>query len=144
MNSYEICSYESFEGNDGEVGLTVSWDYENTEINDVMEKEIHPKLGSKTSHLWIEKVKEVANWKRGEEIYMDWKQSSDGWFTVWYRREDKTQRCFAAMIDKKGYVSRVFYQNYVWDENEHIKHKFFVRLDCEYNDKNTDWFENPV
>ncbi len=123
---------------DGDV-LVITWDDENEILDDLMNEEIRPTLGSKLNLMWIEKLKEKANWKENtEELYAYVKNNCDGAFYVWYSKNKKDIGFVDIIIEKNGYVSRNYFNLYNWDTTDDIKHRNYIRTESVYNDCNCD------
>ena len=131
-------TYDDYERDEeeGYDSFTIYWDYENEEVDKIMNRETHYRIGeNKQNLMWIEEIKTIANWKKGEEIYIDIKQTGDGCFHCWIRK-DRGNNIYPEMIvEKSGYVSRLCFNHYNMDETEDIKYGFYVRVDSYYNDE---------
>ena len=119
--------------------LVISWDCENELLDDLMNEEMSPTLGSKLNLMWIEKLKEKANWKENtEELYAYVKTNCDGAFYVYYSNNKKDIGFVSLIIEKNGYVSRNYYNIYTADTTDDIKHSSYIRTESVYNDCNYD------
>ena len=55
----------------GVLGVNINcWDYEDEKLDELMGNEHHPKIGQKLNLMWIEKLKEISDWKLGDKIIM--------------------------------------------------------------------------
>jgi hypothetical protein len=124
-------SYDT--SDEGVIGI--SWDYENDKVDNLMDKEHHPKLGDKLNMMWVQKLKEVSGWVKGESLYCDIKCNCDGWFNVWYSKV-KEHNYYDLIVEPSGYVSRLYFNYYTRDENEadNIQTAITIRTSSVYND----------
>jgi hypothetical protein len=114
--------------------LIVGWDMENDKIDRIMEDDFRPILGKKLNLMWVDKIKEKAKWKEGEILYINTKVKYGEAF-CWLSRDREENGSNHVIIDKLGYASMKYYNNYTFDSNtEDIQHSFFVRADSYYND----------
>ena len=121
-NLHHYIKYDDYDI-DGDV-LVISWDFENEILDDLMDEELCPTLGSKLNLMWIEKLKEKANWKENtEELYAYVKTNCDGAFYVWYSKNKKDLGFVNLIIEKNGYVSRKYYNLYTTNTTDDIKVK---------------------
>ena len=73
-NIHEHLTYETTLYYGGVYGLSIKWDYENELVEKVMINDIDFTPNTKNTtynYMWIEKIKEVINWKKGEEIFIE-------------------------------------------------------------------------
>jgi hypothetical protein len=131
--TYEIFDYKENE-EDETISFLVNWDEKNQPLDKLMKKEYKNYLvDGKKSLLWVDQLKEIAEWKEGEELFINFKQNADGYFQVWVQRVND---CVPSMvIEKNGLVSIRTYNNYSWDETDEIKYSFLVRVDSLHNDQ---------
>jgi hypothetical protein len=114
--------------------LLVGWDMENDKIDRIMCDDFRPILGKKLNLMWVDKIKEKAKWKYGEILYINIKVKYGEAF-CWLSRDREENGINHFIIDKLGYVSVRYYNNYTFEEHtEDIKHYFYVRADSYYND----------
>jgi len=100
---YDTTGYDDCD--EGVLGLTIMWDYEDEKLDALMENEMRPKLGQKTNLMWIEKIKEMSDWKLGEKLYIFSKCNGDGYFHCWFSKNKKDIGCVIDFIvEKNGYV----------------------------------------
>ena len=97
--------------------FSVIWDYNNDKIDKKMEKEYYPKFGDKLNMMWVENLKSVSGWVKGEKLYCDIKTNCDGCFYVSYSKE-KEHNCYDLIIEQSGYVVRRYKNYYTLDENQ--------------------------
>ena len=91
------------------------WDEENEKLSDIMEYEI--RFGNnpckKRNLLWIEKFKEICNYKQGEELFLYTKQNADGYFNVF--KQEKEHFIYGFKIHKDGYAEMFdFISQYIY------------------------------
>ena len=102
---------EALEGYDGIVGFNIMWDYENKEIDDIMENEyLVARRGRKLNLMWIEEIKMRSDWKLGEKIYIETNCNSDGNFYCWFSK-NKQHNCYDFEVEKNGSVSVFGFRN---------------------------------
>ena len=118
------------------MGLSVLWDDKDETLDDLMNNEHHPKIGKKMNLMWIEKIKEMSNWKLGEKLYIFTKSNSDYNFNCWFSKKQDEFGYFDFIVGKNGYVSVRYFNNYVWDEDDkdEIKTSIMLRAESVYND----------
>ena len=92
------------------MGLSVLWDDKDETLDDLMNNEHHPKIG-KIINLWIEKIKEMSDWKLGEKLYIFTKSNSDYNFNCWFSKNNDEFGYFDFIVEKNGYVVSVRYFN---------------------------------
>jgi hypothetical protein len=115
----------------------VVWDYENKKVDSLMEYEYCSTLDhmKRKSMMWLEKVKELAEWKEGETLYINTKSNSDGMFCcAWWK--EKRVNC-DIIIEPSGYACMKTMNNYnlETDMENCVYTVFYIRVDSEYNDK---------
>lgn len=98
---------EDFEGDESGVSCaTFTWDYENEKIDKIASEEFRYHLSDKKKNLmWIEKLKEVADWKEGEYIYAYTKTNADGYYNVFYKKDKVRFSWFNTIVEPSGYVA---------------------------------------
>jgi len=135
---YDTTGFEDCD--EGVLGLSIMWDYENEEIDDLMENEHHPKLGQKINLMWIEKIKKMSDWKLGEKLYIFAKCNSDGNFNCWFSKNKESVGWSNFIVEKNGYACVRYFNHYTMDEDDEdgIKWSFMFRAESVYNDKNCD------
>jgi len=114
-----------------EACLTVQWDDENEEINELLTNDFRGDLHDmkRKNLMYIEEVKKRANWKKGEKLAITSKQNCDGCFYL-YWNVDKTEDYERDLvIEPNGYIVVRHFNHYVFDGNA-----FFIRVDSVYND----------
>lgn len=115
-----------------------TWDYENEKIDKIASEEFRYALGDKKKNLmWVQKLKEVAEWKEGEYIYAFTKTNADGYYNVFYKKTKVRFSWYNIIIEPNGYVAMEAFNNYTMDKDADISNKMFVRANSTYNDKNT-------
>ena len=115
--------------------VLVSWDYENTKIDKIMDNDYSFNPPEKTNFMWIKIIKEKYHWKKGERLYIDIKCNCDGLFKVWgmKKREHKTHQIY---INSKGFVVhlKADYNKYNKTKDyKDVEYKYKL-ADCMYND----------
>ena len=131
--------YDGFEDCDeGVGGLYILWDYEDETLDDLMNNEHHPKMGKRLNLMWIEKIKEMGDWKLGEKLYILTKSNSDGNFSCWFSKNKKEVGNVHFIVEKNGYVSVRYFNQYTLDEDDEdeIKTNVMFRPESVYNDEN--------
>jgi hypothetical protein len=118
--------------------LTVFWDHTNREIDELMRKDEHPKIGEYLNMMWVQNLKAVSDWKSGEWLYAFLKSNADGYFDIWYSKKkgDVCEGMPELVVEPSGYVSREYfnpYSNYENAENE-IHSSMLIRPNSDYND----------
>jgi hypothetical protein len=114
--------------------LLVGWDMANDKIDRIMCDDFRPILGKKLNLMWVDKIKEKAKWSKGEIIYINTIVKYGETF-CWFSRDREENGIKHFIIDKLGYVSVRYYNNYTFEEHtEDLKHYFYVRADSYYND----------
>jgi hypothetical protein len=127
-----------YTGEDGILCAQFTWDYENDKIDKIASKEFTNAFGDKKKNLmWVEKFKEVANWKKGEYIYAFTKTNADGYYNVHYKKDKVKFSWFNMIVEPSGYVAMKTYNHYTLEQDDDIKSSMFVRVESIYNDKNT-------
>jgi hypothetical protein len=139
---YDTSDFEDCD--EGVLGLCIMWDYKNEEIDGLMENEHHPKIGQKLNLMWIEKIKEISDWKFGEKLYIFTKTNTDGYLFCWFSKNKESVSYNDFIVEKNGYVSVRVFNNYTTDyttdedDEDEIKESFMVRAESVYNDFNWD------
>lgn len=115
--------------------VLVSWDYENTKIDKIMENDYSFNPPEKTNFMWIKIIKDNYQWKKGERLYLDMKCNCDGLFKVWgmKKREHKTHQIY---INSKGFVVHLkadFNKYNKTKDYKDVEYKYKL-ADCMYND----------
>lgn len=96
--------------------------------------EIRSNIGEKKKSLmWVEQVKKISNWKKGETIY-GYTREKHYEFNVWFSRNKEDIGLPMFIIEPSGYVSLYCFNNYSHNETEEIKNGFYVRSHSIYND----------
>ena len=99
-----LLTYDESGFEEGTKGLTVMWESGNELIDNIMNDEI--RFGdnpcNKKNLLWIEKFKEICNYKQGEELFFTTKQQGDGYFNVF--KAEKEDFMYGFKIHKNGYA----------------------------------------
>ena len=115
--------------------VLVSWNYENTKIDKIMENDYSFNPPEKTNFMWIKIIKEKYHWKKGERLYIDMKCNCDGLFKVWgmKKREHKTHQIY---INSKGFVVhlKADYNKYNKTKDYKDVELKYKLADCMYND----------
>ena len=89
----------------------------------------------KKSLMWVDEVKRLSNWKKGETIY-GYAREKHLNFIVWWSREEKDiGGCSTFTIDPQGFVALSYHNNYTNEETDLIKRSLYIRPDSLYNDK---------
>ena len=116
--------------------LMLSWDYENDELDKLMTTEYLPSFNDKLNMMWVNKLKEKSGWIKGEKLYAFLKSNSDGYFNIWYSNIKEEIGLAHLIIEPTGFVSRLYFNNYVTDQynDDEIKYHFYIRTECTYND----------
>jgi hypothetical protein len=126
----------------------VNWDGDNDRLQEMMDSEEQPvNDGVKRNCMWVEKLKEKANWKRGETInfynksmvegiFISYIHDTDGGFCdvinedgfLMVQNEDKLCRWRLADLDKTG--------RYTQEEKNKLLEDLDIleECDCVYND----------
>jgi len=129
---------DDYENEDGTECVQFTWDYENEKIDKIASEEFRYAFGDKKKNLmWVQKLKEIADWKEGEYIYAYTKTNADGYYNVFYKKDKVKFSWFNTIIEPSGYVCMQAFNHYTMDTDDDIKHKVFVRIDSVYNDKNS-------
>ena len=129
--------FSSFE--EGVGSLCILWDLEDETLDDLMNNEHHPKIGKRNNLMWIEDIKMMSDWKLGEKLYIFTKCNSDGNFSCWFSKIKEKVGCVVDFIvEKNGYVSVRYFNQYTLDEDDEdeIKTHVMWRAESVYNDKN--------
>ena len=112
-----------------------TWDYENEKIDKIASEEFRYELGDKKKSLmWVQKLKEIADWKEGEYIYAYTKTNADGFYNVFYRKDKVKFSWFNTIIEPSGYVCMQAFNHYTMATDEDIKNNVFIRVNSIYND----------
>ena len=143
-NIHEHLIYEITDKDGGVYCLTIKWDYENELIEKVMNNDLDftPNAKKKTAtynYMWIEKIKEVINWKEGEQIFIESYNHpihDDDYCAICrFSRYDKDIGLSDMIVDPDGYVN-VRYYTETKIQNGRIKRNHYWNIpDCVYNDK---------
>lgn len=113
-----------------------TWDYENEKLDKIASEEFSYNHSDKKKNLmWIEKLKEVANWKEGEYIYAFTKTNADGYYNVFYKKDKVKFNWFNIIVEPSGYVCMEAFNHYTTDKDDDIKFKMYIRVPSVYNDK---------
>ena len=128
---YTVGFLEDF-AEDQQNGISISWDYENAEIDKMMTSN---ELNCRLDLMWVEDIKKRAEWVSGEELYLRTKSNCDGTFYCWYERNKSAQFLWDYIIEKDGYVVKRYFNNYSSNETDEIKYIFYIRPDSIYNDR---------
>ena len=131
---YTVGFLEDFD-EDQQNGISISWDYENAEINNKMSNDEGNELGCRLDLMWVEDIKKRAEWVSGEELYVRTKSNCDGTFYCWYERNKLASQFCDYIIEKNGYVAKRYFNNYTSNETDEIKYAFYIRPDSIYNDR---------
>ena len=140
------CKYNCFKNqyhcvyDDEDDDFLVSWKDEDAELIYTensdrkqivdMNNECTKNYSDKNNMFWIDDVKKQYNWKLGDCIYLNTKQTADNYF---YVRKAYIQKCFDVAIDEDGYVIKRYYQHY-GAITKNISYDFVARPTCVYND----------
>lgn len=142
-NIHEHLIYETTDKDGGVYCLTIKWDYENELVEKVMMNDIDFTPNTKNTtynYMWIEKIKEVINWKEGEEIFIEIDDNSihegDDCFICRFSKSDEDIGLSDMIVDPDGYVN-VRYYTETKIQNGRIKksNHYWDIPDCDYNDK---------
>ena len=142
---YEI---QEVEVNEYGIGnTTITWDYTNEKVDKIMVREHCNSLNEKKKSLmWLVKITIMANWKKGETLYILTTQKSDGYFNLFWSKDKKKMPFCDIIIEPDGYASIRTYNNYSTYSNkdEDIHYSFFVRVESQYNDYICDLLRNNI
>tara|TARA_R110000868_G_scaffold408114_1_gene690328 strand:- start:322 stop:777 length:456 start_codon:yes stop_codon:yes gene_type:complete len=126
-----------FDGDNGVSCAIFTWDYDNEKIDNIADREFKYNLSDKKKSLmWIEKLKEVANWKKGEYLYAFTKTNADGYYNVFYKKDKGQFNWYNIIVEPNGYVCMEAFNHYTMDKDEDIKFSMYIRVESIYNDKN--------
>ena len=135
---YDFDGYE--DADEGVLGLSICWDYDDEKIDDLMRNEHRPKIGQKLNLMWIEDIKMMSNWKLGEKLYIETVEvmGFGGSFHCWFSKNRESVGAENFIVEKNGYVSVRVFNHYTMDEDDEdgIKWSFMVRAESVYNDIN--------
>ena len=101
---FKVCwrnEFDTIKDEDDECFM-VMWDYDNEEIDDIMNNEIRLSRytgTTKKNMLWLKKIKEMS--KLRDTIYISTKQNCDGCFYVWINNWEHPSRCKEQLEDLK-------------------------------------------
>ena len=119
--------------------ILMKWkdEYDDIILNDVFPDHYEPK---KKDFRWIDRIKEIKDWKEGEEIFIYRKHNCDNLFYLWTYKDvsgyydDATIDSYDIMVDKTGYVWFKEYIKYdMTDRPDGIKSTYWYRVPCLYN-----------
>ena len=115
--------------------LTVSWDYENEEIDTLMGDEFRGRLDQmgRKNLMWIEEVKNRANWKKGETLTLMTKSNCDGCCYVWWYLDKRPIVLCDVMIEPNGYAVLQHLNHYTY-VNTYNPYVLMIRSESVYND----------
>jgi len=115
--------------------LMVSWDYENDDLDNLMNTELHPEFNDKLNMMWVNKLIEKSGWVKGEKLYAFLKSNADGYFNIWYSKIKEEIELAHLIIEPTGYVSRGYFNNYTTDQykEDDIQYLFYMRTESVYN-----------
>ncbi len=120
--------------------VSVQWDDNNKELDDFMGVEVDTSFESVMNKnlMWIESVKKLLKWEKGQQLNFHLKMNCDGAFMLF-----KSHVCEDIIIDEEGYVNFAFFHNYYTNKmplkeiggykTHNTKH--VVRVNCPFNDK---------
>ena len=121
-NIHLFLKYEPFVSDDKETALKVSWDSDNELIDKLMSYELRPPSDNieeynedytfRLNHLWVNNLKEVSKWERGQYLFCFIKTNADGYFNIWYSFDKKLFDdgwYDDLIIEPNGYVVRKFW-----------------------------------
>ena len=115
--------------------VDVSWNYENTKIDNIMMNDYTFNPCERNNFMWIKIIKEKYHWKKGERLYIDMKCNCDGLFTLWgvKKREHKTHQMY---INSKGFVVhlKTYFNKYNKTKDTNDLEYKYILADCMYND----------
>ena len=140
VNVYNIYDYVTYDTkNDNR--LTISWDKEWKELDDLMKNEKPPFVTYEVipyaNYSWIDKMKEMTGWTEGYVIYIIGISMNEGSYTMYFRKLDKKDinQCngaysdsYTTFINEEGYFVSAHYH---W-ENEPLQNS--ERINCVYNE----------
>ena len=140
VNVYNIYDYVTYDTkNDNR--LTISWDKEWKELDDLMKNEKPPFVTYEfipyANYSWIDKMKEMTGWTEGYVIYIIGISMNEGSYTMYFRKLDKKDinQCngaysdsYTTFINEEGYFVSAHYH---W-ENEPLQNS--ERINCVYNE----------
>ncbi len=120
--------------------INTCWDISNKELDYLLYKEFNFSLentSKKFNLMWLEKAKEVFEWKKGNEMKLFTKMNREGFFDIFevYNPKEFSN----IIIDKMGFASVLVYNPYYTEKyNNNIKSEMYITLDSVYNDKIND------
>ena len=140
VNVYNIYDYVTYDTkNDNR--LTISWDKEWKELDDLMKNEKPPFVTYEfipyANYSWIDKMKDMVGWTEGYIIYIIGISMNEGSYTMYFRKLDKKDinQCngaysdsYTTFINEEGYFVSAHYH---W-ENEPLQNS--ERINCVYNE----------
>ena len=136
----EYTGYDVDDNDESVLGLTICWDYDDEKLDDLMDNEHHPKIGQKLNLMWIQKLKEMSDWKLGEKLYIETNYKTNGNFNCWFSKNRESIGWSSFIVEKTGYVSVRYFNHYTRDEDDEdeIKWDIMFRAESVYNDINCD------
>lgn len=125
--------------------LRILWADKDEALTKLMEKEKDPRIGDRLNMMWVEKLKAVSGWKRGDWLYASLKKNHDGgYLDIFYSKRGVHLGWTDLIVEPSGYVCRQHFNLYsraehlLFEQNIMnriiIPYSFFIRTPSDYND----------
>ena len=137
IHNYMHCSIDTrFATNaNGTIAMWITWNEDDEEICKIANDEFRLHIGEdeQKNLMWVEKLKEFANWKEGEYIYAFTKTNVDGNYWIHYKKDKTGFDWYNTIVDKKGFVAMKVNNMYCYGDDDDIKFSNFYRPWSVYN-----------
>jgi hypothetical protein len=130
------------DGDDPKKRLRILWADTDKALTKLMEKEKDPRIGDRLNMMWVEKLKAVSGWKKGDWLYAFLKKNHDGgYLDIFYLKRQNWQVHLGwidLIVEPSGYVCRHYFNLYSRAEHAEngiiIPFSLFIRTSSDYND----------
>jgi hypothetical protein len=113
--------------------IQFQWDFENEVIDELAENEFrYHGDDSKRNMLWINELKSIIDWKKGDCIYAYTKRNCDGCVNVYFKNNNTEFDWYDIILDKDGFIHM---KDYRFDK--------VIKIDCVFNTMNTKTVKKP-
>jgi hypothetical protein len=134
VDIYNLYEHVTYDYDDINNCLRISWDDRNTQINNLIinEKFFFNDVNHLSSHYWVEEIKRVADWSLGEILYINvlkYILDEKGQMKIFWSKKTGNLHRRYEQISNDGYL----YVNWYDDK---LQLNNIVKKDCLYNQ---DW-----
>ena len=134
VDIYNLYEHVTYDYDDINKCLRISWDDRNTQINTLIlnEKFFFNDIDHLTSHYWVEEIKRVSDWCIGETLYINvlkYILNEKGQMKIFWSKNGGNLHRRYEQISEDGYLYVNWYDDKVQLNN-------MIKKDCLYNQ---DW-----